>query len=88
MTPDFPDDTDRPAKLEAVERGSTPGQLVMDELQRERPDAQRPGKRLTRPPIKLAADAPLRGLGPEAVKRLDGEAVGRAEEGKAYSPGR
>ncbi len=82
-TLDLPDEVLRRAKIQAVERGSTLRQLVIDALQREMAAAQRPGKRLTRPPIKLASDAPLRRLSPEAVKRLDTEAVQRAEEGKA-----
>jgi len=34
---------------------------------------ERPRKRLAKPPIKLAADAPLRRMSPEAVKRVDAE---------------
>ncbi len=82
-TLDLPDDVLRRAKIQAVERGSTLRQLVIDALQREMAAAERPSKRLTRAPVKLSADAPLRRLSPEAVKRLDTEAVQRAEEGKA-----
>jgi hypothetical protein len=82
-TLDLPDDILRRAKIEAVERGSTLRQLVIDALQREMGATERPRKRLTRPPIKLAADAPLRKLTPEAVKRLDTEAVQRSDESKA-----
>lgn len=82
-TLDLPDDIVRRAKIEAVERGSTLRQLVIDALQREMAGAERPRKRLSRPPIKLAADAPLRRLTPDAVKRLDAEAVRQADEGKA-----
>ena len=57
--------------------------MVVDALQREMAGAERPRKRLVRPPVKLAADAPLRKLSPDAVKRLDAEALSRAEEGKA-----
>ena len=80
---DLPDDIVRRAKIEAVERRSTLRQLVIDALQREMAGAERPRKRLSRPPIKLAADAPLRHLSPDAVKRLDAEAVRQADEGKA-----
>ena len=82
-TLDLPDDILRRAKIEAVERGSTLRQLVIDALQREMTGAQQPKKRLTRPPVKLAPDAPLRHLSPEAVKALDAEAVRHADEGKA-----
>ena len=82
-TLDLPDDILRRAKIEAVERGSTLRQLVIDALQREMAGAERPRKRLARPPVKLAADAPLRKLTPEAVKRLDAEAVRRSDESKA-----
>lgn len=84
-TIDLPDDILRRAKIEAVERGSTLRQLVIDALQREIAGAERPRKRLTRPPIKLAADAPLRRLSPEAVKRLDAEDLQRSEESKAHA---
>lgn len=82
-TLDLPDDIMRRAKIAAVERGSTLRQLVIDALQREMAGAGRPRKRLVRTPIKLAADAPLRRLSPEAVKRLDAEDLERAEAGKA-----
>ncbi|HMO45630.1 MAG TPA: hypothetical protein PKB14_06320 [Rubrivivax sp.] len=82
-TLDLPDDIVRRAKIEAVERGSTLRQLVIDALQREMAGTERPRKRLMRPPIKLAADAPLRRLSPEAVKRLDAEDLERAEASKA-----
>jgi hypothetical protein len=82
-TLDLPDDILRRAKIEAVERGSTLRQLVIDALQREVPGTERPRKRLTRPPVRLAPDAPLRKLPPEAVKRLDSEAVEQADARKA-----
>jgi hypothetical protein len=82
-TLDLPDDILRRAKIEAVERGSTLRQLVVDALQREMAGTERPRKRLTRPPIKLAADAPLRRLSPGAVKRLDTGDLQRAETSKA-----
>ena len=82
-TLDLPDDILRRAKIEAIDRGSTPRQLVIDALQRQVPTTERPRKRLARPPIKLAADAPLRRLTPQAVKRLDAEDLQRSEMSKA-----
>lgn len=82
-TLDLPDDILRRAKIEAVERGSTLRQLIIDALQREMVGSGRPRKRLTRPPIKLAADAPLRHLTPAEVKRLDSEDLQRSEVSKA-----
>jgi hypothetical protein len=82
-TLDLPDDILRRAKIEAVERGATLRQLVIDALQREMASTGRPRKRLARPPVKLAADAPLRRMSPEAIKRLDSETLQRSDEGKA-----
>lgn len=82
-TLDLPDDILRRAKIAAVERGSTLRQLVIDALQREMTGPERPRKRLLRAPIKLAADAPLRRLSPDAVKRLDSEDLQRTEASKA-----
>ena len=82
-TLDLPDDILRAAKIEAVERGSTLRQLVINALQREMSVSERPRKRLARPPVKLAADAPLRKLSPDAVKRLDAEAVQQSDESGA-----
>lgn len=82
-TLDLPDDILRRAKIEAVERGATLRQLVIDALQREMAVAERPRKRLTKPPIKLAADAPLRRMSLATVKRLDSEDLRRSEESKA-----
>ncbi len=82
-TLDLPDDILRRAKIEAVQRGSTLRQLVIDALHREMAGTKGPRKRLSRPPIKLAADAPLRHLSPEAVKRLDAEDLERSDVSKA-----
>jgi hypothetical protein len=82
-TLDLPDDILRRAKIEAVERGATLRQLVIDALQREMASTERPRKRLAKPPVKLAADAPLRRMSPEAVKRLDAEDLERSDESKA-----
>ena len=82
-TLDLPDDILRRAKIEAVERGSTLRQVVIDALQREVAGTERPRKRLARPPIKLAADAPLRRLTPQAIKRLDADDLQRSEVSKA-----
>lgn len=84
-TLDLPDEIVRRAKIEAVERGSTLRQLVIDALQREMAGADRPRKRLTRPPIKLAADAPLRHLSVEAVKQIDADTVREADEAKVHA---
>lgn len=46
-------------------------------------NTERPRKRLTKPPVKLAADAPLRGMSPEEIKRLDAQTLQRADESKA-----
>lgn len=70
-TLDLPDDILRRAKTEAVERGATLRQLVIDALQREMASTERPRRRLAKPPVKLAADAPLRGMSPEAAKRVN-----------------
>jgi len=82
-TLDLPDDILRRAKIEAVERGTTLKQLVIDALSHEMAGPARPRKRLLRPPVRLADDAPLRKLSPDAVKELDAEALQRADEGKA-----
>lgn len=83
-TLDLPDDILKRAKIEAVERGSTLRQLVIDALQREMTGAAKPRKRMTSPPVRLAADAPLRRLGVEEVKLIDAEAVAHADERKAH----
>ena len=82
-TLELPDDILRRAKIEAVQRGSTLRQLVIDALQREMAGTERPRKRLSKPPIRLAADAPLRRMSPEAVKRVDAEDLQRSEQSKA-----
>ncbi len=82
-TLDLPDDVLRRAKIEAVERGSTLRQLVIDGLRRELAASERPRRRLERPPVRLAPDAPLRKLSPDEIKRLDTAAAMEAEEAKA-----
>ena len=82
-TLELPDDILRRAKIEAVQRGSTLRQLVIDALQREMAGTERPRKRLSKPPIRLAADAPLRRMSSEAVKRVDAEDLQRSEQSKA-----
>lgn len=85
-TLDLPDDVLRRAKIAAVERGSSLRQLVTDALRHEiegaTPSTRR---RMTSPPIKLAADAPLRKLSPDSVKRLDAESVAEADAAKAHA---
>lgn len=79
-TIDLPDDVLRRAKIMAMERGSSLRQLVIDALEREM-EAPSPARRrrMTSPPVKLAADSPLRMLSPDEVKRLDTEAEVEAE---------
>jgi hypothetical protein len=55
-TLDLPDAILRRTKIEAVERGCTLRQLVIDALRREMAGAGRPRKRLTNPPVSLATD--------------------------------
>jgi hypothetical protein len=83
-TLDLPDDVLRRAKIAAVERGSTLRELVIDALRNEL-DAPAHGhrRRMTSPPVTLAADAPLRTLSPDEVKRLDSEADIEAEAVRA-----
>jgi hypothetical protein len=57
---------------DAADEGATLRQLVIDALQREMANTERPRKRLTKPPVKLAADAPLRGMSPEQIKNSKG----------------
>jgi hypothetical protein len=57
--------------------------FVIDALQREMSARGRPRRRLIRAPVTLAADAPLRTLSPEQVKRLDTQAMQEADEAKA-----
>ncbi|MBX3668464.1 MAG: hypothetical protein KF778_08690 [Rhodocyclaceae bacterium] len=83
-TLDLPDDILRRAKITAVERGSTLRQLVIDALKNEMEQPSRISrKRLTTPPVKLAADSPLRTLSPDEVKRLDTQADADAEVKRA-----
>lgn len=83
-TLDLPDDLLRRAKIAAVERGSSLRQLVIDALRREMEEpARSPRRRMTEPPVKLAADAALRTLSPEEVKRLDAESAEEAEVARA-----
>lgn len=83
-TLDLPDDILRRAKIAAVERGSSLRQLVTDALRREiEGTAPSTRRRMTSPPITLSADAPLRKLSPDAVKRLDAESVAEADAVRA-----
>lgn len=83
-TLDLPDDILRRAKIAATERGYTLRQLIIDALRREIEGAA-PGhrRRMTSPPVELSADAPLRTLSPEAVKRIDSEVDAEAEAARA-----
>lgn len=83
-TLDLPDDILRRAKITAVERGSSLRQLVIDALRHEMEQASRSGRRrLSSPPVKLAADSPLRTLTADEIKRLDTEAEADAEVARA-----
>ena len=84
-TLDMPDDVMRRAKITAIERGSTLRQLVIDALQREMACATTPRRRLDRAPVKLTANAPLRTLGLDEIKRLDAAAVAADDEAKALA---
>ena len=79
-TLDLPDDVLRRAKIAAAERGSSLRQLVIDALRHEMDSPSQSGlRRMTSAPVKLAADAPLRTLAPDEVKRLDAETEMEAE---------
>jgi len=83
-TLDLPEDILRRAKIAAVERGSSLRQLVIDALRHELEGAvQGVRRRITTAPVKLAADAPLRTLSPDEVKRLDAETTTAAEVTRA-----
>lgn len=83
-TLDLPDEILRRAKITAVERGSSLRQLVIDALKHELEQASRSSRRrLTSPPVKLAADSPLRTLTPDEIKRLDTETEADAEVARA-----
>lgn len=83
-TLDLPEDILRRAKIAAVERGSSLRQLVADALRHELDGgAIKIRRRMSSPPVTLSADAPLRKLSPEAVKRLDAEVVAKADAGRA-----
>lgn len=70
-TLDLPDEILCRAKIATVERGSSLRQLVTDALRHEiEGTAPNLRRRMTSPPIKLAADAPLRKLRLDAVKRV------------------
>ena len=85
-TLDLPDDILRRAKIAAVERGSTLRQLVLDALTQElegQPGVRR--RRMNSAPITLAADAPLRTLGIDELKRLDLESVEQHDLARAHA---
>jgi hypothetical protein len=85
-TLDLPDDLLRRAKIAAVERGSSLRQLVLDALAQELegPAGVR-RQRMTRAPVTLAADAPLRTLGVDELKRLDMESVEQHDLARAHA---
>jgi hypothetical protein len=85
-TLDLPDDILRKAKITAVERGSSLRQLVIDALRREMESFQGARRsRISKAPVTLVPDAPLRTLSPGDVKRLDTEAAVAAEVTRALA---
>jgi hypothetical protein len=72
-TLDIPDDLLKRAKIVAVERGATLRELVTDALRRELEGSPPPRRRLTKPPIRLAADSPLRSMSTEQIKEIEAE---------------
>ena len=68
------------SKNTAIERGFSLRQLVIDALRHELDEPSRSNQqRMTMPPVKLAADSPLRTLSPEEIKRLDTDAEVEAD---------
>jgi hypothetical protein len=85
-TLDLPDDILRKAKIAAVERGSSLRQLVIDALRREMESFQGARRRrISKAPVTLVPDAPLRTLSADDVKRLDTEAAVAAEVTRALA---
>ena len=73
-TVEIPDPLLKRAKLAALEQGTTLRQLITRGLESVLRTGTEPRQRLTKPPIKLAADSPLRTLIAEDVARIDAEA--------------
>ena len=73
-TVEIPDPLLKRAKLAALEQGTTLRQLITRGLESVLRTGTEPRHRLTKPPIKLAADSPLRTLIAEDVARIDAEA--------------
>lgn len=86
-TLDLPDDLLKRVKIAAVERDSTLRDFVADALRHElgQPSRTRP-KRLTKPPIRLAPDSPLRSLRSAEIQTIEEE--GEAEALRAVYRGR
>ena len=76
-TVEIPEPLLKRAKLAAIEQNTTLRQLISRGLESLLRSGTEPRKRLTKPPIKLAANSPLRTLGAEDVARLDAEAEAR-----------
>lgn len=86
-TLDLPDDLLKRAKIVAVERGATLRELVADALRRELEVSLPPRRRrLTKPPIHLNADSPLRSMSTEQIKEI--EAKDEADALRAVYRGR
>ncbi|HRQ64404.1 MAG TPA: hypothetical protein PKZ76_06010 [Xanthomonadaceae bacterium] len=85
-TIDLPDDVLRRAKIKAVERGSSLREFVVAAIRRElKESSPAPRRRMTCPPIKLAADSPLRTLSPDEIKRLDSEVEIEADVARSHA---
>ncbi|MBA2408515.1 MAG: hypothetical protein H0V62_01625 [Gammaproteobacteria bacterium] len=73
-TLDLPDDLLKRAKIVAVERGATLREFVANALRRELDEPPSPRRRrLIKPPIRLAADSPLRSMSAEQIKEIESE---------------
>ena len=85
-TLDLPDDLLRRAKIAAVERGSSLRQLVLDALTQElEGQAGVRRQRMTSAPVVLAADAPLRTLGIDELKRIDLDSIEQRDLARVHA---
>ena len=76
-TIEIPDALMKQAKLVAVEQGTTLKALVTNGLQLLLRAEENTGHRLTKPPVKLHSDSPLRQLNAENVARIDADQEAR-----------
>ena len=85
-TLDLPDDLLRRAKIAAIERGSSLRQLVLDALTQElEGQAGVRRQRMTSAPVVLAADAPLRTLGIDELKRIDLDSIEQRDLARVHA---